>query len=157
MGNHVQAREVCERGISLLERHRMLPSVLNLLRLGLALAKILSGDVDVELEPLYRCQTANKAKWSAGWARRYLSEILLNVDPKRLSEAEDWIKGAIEDDSRNGMRFNLAMDFAQYGELCRRKGDRSTARHKLGKAIEIFRECGADGWVKKYEEELARL
>jgi hypothetical protein len=22
-------------------------------------------------------------------------------------------------------------------------------------AIDIFRECGADGWVKKYEEELA--
>jgi hypothetical protein len=26
---------------------------------------------------------------------------------------------------------------------------------KLNKAIEIFRECGADGWVEKYEKELA--
>ena len=26
-----------------------------------------------------------------------------------------------------------------------------------GNAIDIFRECGADGWVTKYEEELARL
>jgi hypothetical protein len=24
-------------------------------------------------------------------------------------------------------------------------------------AIDIFRECGADGWVKKHEEELAGL
>jgi hypothetical protein len=31
------------------------------------------------------------------------------------------------------------------------------AREKLSKAIEIFKECGADGWVKKYGEELARF
>jgi len=27
----------------------------------------------------------------------------------------------------------------------------------LGKAIGILKECGADGWVEKYEEELAAL
>jgi len=26
----------------------------------------------------------------------------------------------------------------------------------LGKAIEILKECGADGWVEKYEKELAK-
>ena len=50
----------------------------------------------------------------------------------------------------------MAQDFAQHAELCRRKGDLAMAREKLSKAIEIFKECGADGWVKKYEEELAR-
>jgi hypothetical protein len=28
------------------------------------------------------------------------------------------------------------------------------ARAHLMRAIEIFRECGADGWVKKFEREL---
>jgi len=157
MGKYVQARQVLERGISLLEQSRLLPSVLNLSRLALAQVKILSGDVDIELEPLYRYQAATKAKCWEGCLRRYLSAILLNIDVKRMSEAEDWIKTAIEADSRNGTRLSLAMNFAQYAELCKRKGDLAMAKEKLSKAIEIFKECGADGWVKKYEEELARL
>jgi len=44
-----------------------------------------------------------------------------------------------------------------YAEFHRRIGDRLKARENLGKAIEILKDCGADGWVKKYEEELARL
>jgi hypothetical protein len=71
-----------------------------------------------------------------------------------LPEAEDWINRAIEADSRNGTRFFLALDFAQYAELCKRKGDPAMAREKLSRAIEIFKECGADGWVKRYGEEL---
>jgi hypothetical protein len=31
------------------------------------------------------------------------------------------------------------------------------AKEKLGRAIEIFKECGADGWVKRSEEELAKI
>jgi len=156
MGKHVQAREVFEREIALLEQVRILPSWLHFGKLGVALAKILGGDIDIELEPLYRYAAANKMKYLEGWMRRYLSAILLNVDANRLSEAEDLIKRAIEADSRNGMRFSLAMDFAHYAELCKRKGDLAMARGKLSQAVKIFKECGADGWVKKYEEELAR-
>ncbi len=53
------------------------------------------------------------------------------------------------------MMWNLGMDYAVYAELFRRKGDQSKAKENLGKAIEIFKECGADGWMKKAEEELA--
>jgi hypothetical protein len=38
-----------------------------------------------------------------------------------------------------------------------RKGDQSKAKENLGRAIEIFKECGADGWVQKYEKDLAVL
>ena len=31
------------------------------------------------------------------------------------------------------------------------------AKENLSKAIEIFKDCGADGWVDKYEKELATL
>jgi tetratricopeptide (TPR) repeat protein len=88
--------------------------------------------------------------------QRYLSAILLNLDVKRLSEAEDLIKRAIEDDRKNGTRWSLAQDFAHYGELCKRKGDLPKAKENLSRAIEIFKECGADGWVKRSEEELAK-
>jgi hypothetical protein len=49
------------------------------------------------------------------------------------------------------------MDHALYGEYFKRQGDRSNAQEQFGKAIEILRECGADGWVEKYEKELASL
>jgi class 3 adenylate cyclase len=156
-GRYVQAREVFERELALLERHRITPSGLNTAKLLLALTKIMSGDIDIDLQPLYRYEAANKLKYMEGFAQSYLSAILLNLDVKRLPEAEDWIKRAIETDTRNGMRFHLAQDFAQYAELCKRKGDLAMTKEKLSKAIEIFKECGADGWVKKYEEELARI
>jgi len=31
------------------------------------------------------------------------------------------------------------------------------AKENLNKAIEILKECGADGWVEKYEKELAAI
>ncbi|MDM8000576.1 MAG: adenylate/guanylate cyclase domain-containing protein [Dehalococcoidia bacterium] len=153
----IAAREAFERGVSLLEQHKMFPSILNFGRLNLALAKIRCGEADFQLELLQRYQAATRTKWLAGEMLRCLSAILLSADPKRLSEAEDWINRAIEEDHKNGTRFSLAQDFAQYAEICNAKGEPASAKEKLGKAIEILKECGADGWVKKYEEELARL
>ena len=51
----------------------------------------------------------------------------------------------------------LGMNYAFYAELFKRKGDQSKAKENLNKAIEIMKECGADGWVEKYEKELAAL
>ena len=157
MGKHAQARDGCERGIPLSEQVKTFPSSLNVGRLALALAKVLGGDAGIELEPLYAYQAANKMKRWEGTIQRYLSAIILNVDVKRLPEAEDWIRKAIEADTANGTRFYLAQDFAQYAELCKRKGDSAMAKEKLSRAIEIFTECGADGWVKKAQEELAQI
>ena len=55
------------------------------------------------------------------------------------------------------MRWNLAQDYALYAEFYERKDDPLKARENLNKAIEIFKECGADGWVGRYEMELASL
>ena len=156
MGKHAEAREACERGVSLLEQHGILPSILNLGRLNLALAKIRCGDTDIQLESVQRYRAATKTKWLAGEMLRCLSAILLSVDPERLSEAEDWIRRAIEEDSRNGTRFSLAQDFAHDAKLCKAKGETAAAKEKLRKAIDIFQECGANGWVKKYQDELAQ-
>jgi hypothetical protein len=55
------------------------------------------------------------------------------------------------------MMFHLGKDYALYAELFKRKGDSLKAKENLGKAMEIFRECGADGWIQKYERELAEI
>ena len=85
------------------------------------------------------------------------AEILMNIDDQHLDDVQDWINKAIEADNRNGMMWNLGRDYAFYAELFKRKGDQTQAKENLNKAIEILKECGADGWVKKYEEELAQL
>ena len=41
--------------------------------------------------------------------------------------------------------------------LDRRNEPQGKSQEHLGKAIEIFQECGADGWAKNYEEELSAL
>jgi Tfp pilus assembly protein PilF len=74
-----------------------------------------------------------------------------------MSDAEDSMKRALEADKKNGLMFYLGKDYALYAELFKRKGDQSKARENLSKAIEILKECGADGWVEKYEKELAAL
>ncbi|MFC1896738.1 hypothetical protein ACFL0Q_08810 [Thermodesulfobacteriota bacterium] len=55
------------------------------------------------------------------------------------------------------MRWDFGHDYALYARVLERKGERSEAREMMSKAIEIMRECGADGWIARYEEELARL
>jgi len=35
--------------------------------------------------------------------------------------------------------------------------DQSKVKENPNKAIEILKECGTDGWVKKYEKELVSL
>ncbi len=55
------------------------------------------------------------------------------------------------------MMWHLARDYALYAELFKRKEDFPEAKENLTKAIEIFKECGADGWVEKYDKELASL
>ncbi|UCF85455.1 MAG: hypothetical protein JSV50_07420 [Desulfobacteraceae bacterium] len=81
----------------------------------------------------------------------------MNIDDQHLIEAEDWIKKAIEADTKNGMRWHLGRDYALYAELFKRKGDQSKAKENLNKAIEILKECGAKGWVEKYEKEVAAM
>jgi len=81
----------------------------------------------------------------------------LNIGDQNISDAEDWIKRSIETNQQYGMMWYLARGYALYAELFKRKGDLPKAKENLSKAIEIFKECGADGWVKKYEKELAVL
>ena len=74
-----------------------------------------------------------------------------------MHKAEDWIKKTIETDKKNGFIFFLGQDYSRYAEFYKRRGDLKKAKEKLNKAMEIMRKSGADGWVEKYEKQLAAL
>jgi predicted ATPase/class 3 adenylate cyclase len=152
-----KAQHYYEKAISLAESIRYLPSFTNLYKIGLARARVLNKERDVNLNELFGYEKSNKYKLLEGLMARDIGDILLNIDDQHMSEAENWIKKAIEANERNGTRGYLGFDYLLYAELFKRKGDQPKAEENLNKAIEILKECGADGWVKKYEKELAAI
>ena len=157
MGNFPKSKKFYEKVIQILEPNQLLPSWANLVKIGFARSKVMNKEKDVNLESLYALSRNNKIKVIEGWTPRYIGEILLNIDDQHISEAEHWIQKAIEADQRNRMMFHLGKDYALYADFFNRKGDRTKGQENLGKAIEILKECGADGWVEKYEKELGTL
>jgi tetratricopeptide (TPR) repeat protein len=142
---------------SIVENNMWTNSEANRCNIAITRAKVKNNEKEINIEQLYQFVHENKLKMYDGLVRRYVAEILINIDDKHLAEAEDWIEKAIEADKRNGMMFYLGLDHALYAELFQRQGDQSKAKENLNQAIEIFKECGADGWVEKYEKELAAL
>ena len=88
---------------------------------------------------------------------RIIGDILLYIDDDHLSDSEAWIKRAIDADTRNGTRWHLANDHALYADWFKKKNDLSKVKEQLAKAIDIFRECSADGWVTRTEKALAEF
>jgi class 3 adenylate cyclase/tetratricopeptide (TPR) repeat protein len=157
MGDFSKSKDHYEKSSWVLENIRISPSWVNLAKVGLARSKVMNKEKDVSLESLYTHSRNNKIKVWEGWVQRYIGEILLNIDDQHLSEAEHWVQKAIEADQRNRTMFSLGKDYALYADLFKRKGDRPKVQENLGKAIEIFKECGADGWAEKAEKELATI
>jgi tetratricopeptide (TPR) repeat protein len=151
------SQDYYNKAVTFLESCSFCPSWINLEKLSTERAKILSGDKDADMKILSQYYETNKIRLYEGSKARYIGEILLNIDDQHILEAENWVKKAIEADKRNGTMRYLGGDYAFYAELFKRKGDVSQAKEKLSKAIEIFTECGADGWVERYEKELAEF
>jgi class 3 adenylate cyclase/tetratricopeptide (TPR) repeat protein len=152
-----KSQDCYNKAISVLNRGRVLPSFLNLYRVGLAKAKVMSNEKDIDLKDIFASYHENRQKVCGGSMARYIGVILLNIDDRHMNEAEEWVKKGIEANKRNSMKFCLGRDYATYAELMQRKGDLSGAKDKLSKAIDIYKECGADGWVKKAQEDLAEM
>jgi class 3 adenylate cyclase/tetratricopeptide (TPR) repeat protein len=156
IGEHQKAKDHYCKAISSFE-DRLIPSWVNLIRIALERAKVMNMEKDINLESLYGYEKENKMKIQDGLIQRYLAEILLNIEGENITKAEECIKKAIEADKRDGMMWHLGRDYAFYAELFKLKGDKTKVKENLAKAKDILKECGADGWVKIYEEKLASL
>ena len=81
----------------------------------------------------------------------------MNIDNQHMAEAETWIRRAIEANTGYGTKWNLARDHALYADWFKKKGDIQGAKEQLIKAIDLFRECGADGWITRTEKTLTEI
>jgi tetratricopeptide (TPR) repeat protein len=157
MGEYKIAQKHYERAISIYQDANFWLDWVNYWKMKLILAKAMNNEKDINLNEVFPYYEDNKEKRLEGSMQSCIGEILLNLDDQHISEAEDWIKKAIESHRKYGMMWYLAKDYVLYADLFKRKDDLQKARENLSKSIEIFKECGADGWVEKYEKELASL
>ena len=158
LAQYGKSLEYHQKTVSLASPQRYFPSFINFDRLCLERAKVRNKNYEINLTELpSKYLTKNKVKIIEGSIARHIGEIFLNIDDQYLAEAEEWIKKAIEADERNCTFWYLGADHAVYSEVFKRKGDIPEAKEQLAKAIAIFKECGADGWVSKYGKELAML
>ena len=157
MGKYKKALDTYKGGISILEPLKLFPFWINLWKIAIARLKVFNNEKDINLNKVFEYYRNINVKVAKGWAARYIAEILLNMDNGRLAEAEDWIGKAFDADECNGTKWSLACDYAFSADLYRRKGDPKKAKESLSKAVEIFAECGAEGWQHRAEQEMAAL
>ncbi len=157
MGNYPKSIYHYRKAISLLEHAGFLPSWIYLIKTAMERAKVMNNEKDIEFVLLYDHVHNNRQKIYDGVIRRHVAEVLLYVGENHITSAEKWINEAIEKDTNNGMMWHLARDYDLYAELFKRKGNLSNAKENLNKAIEIYKECGADGWVEMYKEDFVKL
>lgn len=151
-----KAAEQYQHAIRINEETGIFPSWAAKARMGLARCMWRTHGIRPNFDLLHEYVKSNSVKFYAGHMRRSMAEILLELDGgTSCAAAEPHILGAIEADEQYGTIWDLGMDHALYGEFFKLRGDRQRAQEQLGKAIEILRQCGADGWVAKYEKELA--
>jgi tetratricopeptide (TPR) repeat protein len=156
-GEYRTSQKFSERAISYWQQCSFGPSYMIWCKIYLTLARVMNSEKDINLNEIFKWYEEIKIKWIEGVALNCIGKILLNIDDQHFSEAEDWIKRAVETNQKYGMMWNLARDYALYGELFKRKENFPKVKENLSKAIEIFKECGADGWVEKYDKELTAL
>jgi hypothetical protein len=52
---------------------------------------------------------------------------------------------------------NLWRSYILYSSFFKKQNNLPQAKEQMNKAIEIMKECNAEGWVERYEKELAEL
>ena len=157
MGEYRKSENHYHNAVRNIEQRKGVSSWLNLNKIGIARANVKKGEEEINLEQLLNFVCKKEDKIYQGRMLRYIGEILLNLDDRHIIESEEWIKMAIEADKKNGIKFYLGKDYALYAEQFKRKGNQSKTKENLNKAMEIFQECSADGWVEKVKKELAAL
>jgi tetratricopeptide (TPR) repeat protein len=156
-GEYCKSKHHSDKGISIFQHSQVFPYQANLARIHYIRAQAKEMKKEIDLGILFDIAKENNVQVFEGWMSRHISETLLNTNGQNLLEAEKWIKSALESHNRNGMKWSLARDYWVYAEIVKRKGQKSKAKEKLRKALDIFKECRADGWVEKIEKELAEL
>jgi hypothetical protein len=160
MGNYDKAKKYHQQCVSIMEDARFLPSWLNCHKLWVKNHRILNGEHDIDihkLDELIKAHEKNRLAISRSFGSRCIGELFLHIDDHHMSEAETWIRRSLDFDGTYAIPWNLGKDYALYADWFKKKGDIQGAKEQLTKAIDIFRECGADGWVTRTEKTLTEI
>ncbi|MBW2441622.1 MAG: AAA family ATPase, partial [Deltaproteobacteria bacterium] len=152
-----KSRECFAESSAMLKQRKVLESFSHLNEMGIAYLRARQHEKDIDIDRLARDVEGNKIKSIEGTMALWMGQILLEADEPDIEKAENWINRAIEADSRNGQIWYLGKDYISYATLFKRQKDYARAGENIAKAIDFFKQCGADGWVEKYEKELASL
>jgi tetratricopeptide (TPR) repeat protein len=156
-GQYAQSMIYYEQMGRYLQQGRCIPSMMRMADLGAARCKVLLGSKDVDLLHLKAVQEKNQLRVYEGWHHRLIAEILMNMGGHHVPEAHFWIRKGIEADERNGTKFHLAAGHVLLSRLHNIQANFGQARAQLGTAIEIMQQCGADGWVERYQKTLSEM
>jgi class 3 adenylate cyclase/tetratricopeptide (TPR) repeat protein len=155
--NYENAKECYNKSIESMIVNGHFPSWRNMIRIASARVDIINGAQERNFDEFRKYVRENRLKIFEGWGRYYLANALMLTGESGMDEAESWIKEAIDADSRNLMMWNLARDYALHANWFKKKGAIQEAKDQLTKAIDIFKECGADGWVTRTEKTLSEI
>ncbi len=141
----------------IIEQKKVIPSWAILNQVKVLQCKAVRNKKDIQLEPLFESAKQNKIQVNDGIIANSIADILMNLDSPYYAESEKWLNKAIKINNRHGNKWRLAGDYALYAILYKNKGNQFKAKEKFQKAISLYGECGADGWVEKYKLELAAV
>jgi hypothetical protein len=143
-----------------MEDARFLPSWINCHKLWVINHRILNGESDIDihkLDELMKAHEKNRLAVTKSLSSRCIGEIFLHIDDHHMSEAETWIRRSIDFDAMHAVPWQFAKDHVLYADWFMKKGDVQGAKEQHTKAIDIFKECGADGWVERIKKEMAMI
>ena len=135
----------------------ILPSQARSNDIALRLARLKAGDEKIDIDPAFDCVAQNRLRSQEGWIRRLAAEVLMVKKEEDLPRADEYIAKAIELDRRNGTMWSLARDYLTQAEILVRRGEPRRAKEALRLAVQVFGECGADGWRQRTDERLAAI
>ena len=156
-GNFIKAQEYLKKAILLSKQSGLSQSWVNNMKLSLTLVSVKNNEGEIDLNHLFSYVSKNKWKIFDGWMRAFVSEILLNTNDPIANKAENWIKEALEVHAKNGMKWHLGKDYVLYAEFYKQRDKKTNARENFNRAINIYKKCGANGWVEKIQYKLASL
>jgi tetratricopeptide (TPR) repeat protein len=151
------AQEAYRKSLKILGDKKFSPSWITLLNVAILRARVLHREAEGPLDELPKSFAANKNRGFSGWIAQYIAEILLNQDSGDIQEAEAWANKALGLHQENGMRLLLGRDYLLHAELQKRRGNPDKAKEHLNQAINIFQECGANGYLQKAKKEWIHL
>lgn len=157
LGDLKKAKNSAEKGLELAQKYKQRHHEgFSNIMMGKAQAKAnISQSAEVKELILEGIQILEKLEMRVWFSQGYLFLGELYTDIGQKEKAQIYLKKAETEFKDMDMDYWLGRTNAAYAELHKREGEAPKTADLLNKAIEIMRECGANGWVEKYEKELA--